>query len=142
MKRLVIIFLLVLPFEAMGECSHAPFELIWAEKYRDGGTISLTVTDSAGCVAGFSLDWGIKSETFGRIYYRAIPQLSERAGLSSKEEEEEILDLLCLVADSNMSRARQKEILEKGCKGSGEDEAESCRYCGWLMELLQKAGRR
>ena len=140
MKYLVIAALLVIPIQALGECSRAPFELIWAEKYRNGGTISVTVTDSAGCVIGFSCDGRIGSETWGKMYFRAIRQGVDRAGLASREEEKEILDLLCLVADSNMSRTKQEEILEVGCRGQTEDEF--CRYYGWLMELLKRTGRR
>lgn len=133
--------MVLLPFDAVAECSRAPLELIWAEKYRDGGTIAVTVTDSTGCVAGFSQDWAIGSETLGRIYYRAVPEGDGRAGLSTMEEERKILDLLCLVADANMPRAQQNEILDKGslCE---DYETGFCRYCGWLMELLHKAGRR
>jgi hypothetical protein len=128
MKYFVIAALLVLPIQALGECSHAPLELIWAEKYRDGGTISVTVSDSVGCVVGFNLNRRIGSETRGRMYFRAIPEVSDRSGLASHEEEEEILDLLSLVADSKMSRPQQKNFQEVGCKEFTDEVA--CRYFG------------
>ena len=140
MKYFVIAMLLLLPIQALGECSHAPFELVWAEKYRDGGSIKVTVTDSVGCLVGFSYNGQLGSETRGRMYFRALDQVSDRAGLASQEEEDKILDLLSLVADSIMSRTRQSEFQKVGCVGFTDDEA--CRYFGWLMELLMIKGRR
>ena len=140
MKYVAIAMLLMLPIQALGECSHAPFELIWAEKYRDGGTIRVTVSDSLGCAVGFSLNGRIGSETRGRMYFRAIYQESERAGIANQEEEDEILNLLSLVADSKMSRPRQMKFLKDGWAAFSDDEV--CQYFGWLMDLLQRTGRR
>jgi hypothetical protein len=145
MEYIALAMLLLLPAQALGECSHAPFELIWAEKYRDGGTISVTVSDSVGCVVGFNLDGKIGSETRGRIYFReihpdGIHHEAASAGIASEEEEDAILDLLGQVADSHVSRPTQMEILKNGRADSSDDEGG--RYFGWLMELLQRKGRR
>jgi hypothetical protein len=140
MKYFVIALLLALPIQALGECTHAPFELVWAEKYRNGGSISVTVTDSVGCLVGFSYNGQIGSETRGRMYFRPLHQEGERYGLASVEEEEMILDLLSTVADTTVPRTKQNEVLEAGCGDFTEDK--SCRYFGWLMELLKKKGRR
>ncbi len=145
MKYVAIAMILTLPIQALGECSHAPFELIWSEKYRNGGTISVTVADSAGCVVGFSMDRAIKSETWGRLFFRVIKQdgtdqVGAKAGIASQDEEEEILALLSLVADSKMSRPRQMKFLKDGWADFPDDDL--CPYFGWLMELLQAMGWR
>ncbi len=155
MKLCVIIALLLLSGEALGECSHRqhksiwseecncshrPYELFWAEKYRDGGTIKITVADSVGCVAGFILDGRIGSVTQGRIRFLSLALESGESRLASPEEEERALRILSRVVDRYMSRAEQYERFERGCPE--RLSTEECRYSGWVLEALQKKGWR
>ena len=128
-----------LPVLSSGDCSYEPFTVVSAVKYRDGGTIRVAVTDSAGCLLKFHYDFRIGSTTRGKMYLDYGTNESMRSRLASRDEESRTLDLVSAVLDSNLSRPKQLRLQKSGC---GELTDVDCRRISLLVRLLGDHGRR
>jgi len=131
MKILVLLAMLIVPAQSLGECSHDPFAIVSVEKYRDGGTVVASITDSTGCLVECRYDGRIDSPTLGSVYVDGR--------LARGAAEHRIFRLVSAVVDSSMSRIEREES-----QGLGSDEERDGvrRQAFYLEEMLEKCGWR
>ena len=107
---------LMSPIVAQDQCSHEPLSIERVSQYYDGGTLSVAITDSSGCLVEFCFDHRLQTETRDRVYLSPGGPLNPEARIADLDEEQSIIELLIDVIDHRYPRVVQAAIVEKEFK--------------------------
>ena len=127
MRTIVILGVLLAATSGWAECGKAPYSIIWADGYKDGGTIGVAVTDSIGCVVEFCIDGRLSSGSQGAIYLNGRhPSEADQQPLGTVEARE-LMGLVKRVLDAQFTAAEQDSIYDSNFLAGDRTEIRHAR---------------
>ena len=113
-RYLAVVGMMLLASIARAGCENRPFAVLSTGGYKDGGTIAVAVTDSAGCAIEFCIDRRLTSPTPGAVYLNGShPTMADPEPLG-RLEVQSLLKLIKRVVETQYSEAELDSVLVEG----------------------------